>query len=221
MSEQVQNYNKVSKVLHWSVALLILGLLVVGFWMEGLTPPFKFEVYGIHKALGITVLLLAIVRIVWTHATQKPKALSTHKQWEKILSKTIHIVLYIAMLAFPLSGWVMSSAGGYPISFFGLFEVPPIVGENKELSGLANQIHGLLAYIVIGCVGLHIIGALKHHVMDKDATLTRMGGYLVYGVVGLIALAVAASFPVKQFMSKPSASEVVADVSAHDSADAP
>lgn len=217
MSDEVQKYNTVSRVFHWSVALLILGLLIVGFWMGGLEPPFKFKIYGWHKALGISVLALVVLRVVWKHASKSPKSLSTHKTWEKILSKTIHIVLYGAMIGMPLSGWVMSSAGGHPISFFGLFEVPPIVGKDKELSGLAAEIHEILAFIVIGCVGLHIVGALKHHVIDKDATLKRMGGNLVLAVLGVIALAAALFFPAQNLFNDMMADDVVQEEVGHDS----
>ena len=203
---------------HWSIALLILGLLAVGFYMVGMEPaPFKYKIYGWHKALGITVIALAVLRIIWTLRTQKPKPLSTHKNWEKGLSKTIHIVLYLAMIGMPMSGWIMSSAGGYPVSFFGLFEVPSIVEKNKELGALANQIHEILGYVLIVCAGLHVVGALKHHVIDKDETLRRMGGHFVLGVLGLIVLAIAFFFPAQRFVSDLSAKEVVQDDSGHES----
>ena len=200
MSDEVQSYNSISKVLHWGVAFLILGLLFVGFYMKGLVPPFKFEVYGVHKALGMVVLATAVLRIIWKHASKSPKALDTHAKWEKFLSKTIHIVLYILMVAMPLSGWMMSSAGGYPVSFFGLFEFPAIVGENKQIGGIAHQAHTVIAYALIICVGLHIVGALKHHVIDKDLTMTRMGAHPVLALLGLLLLAAALYFPAKKFV---------------------
>ena len=210
MSDEVQNYNAVSRVFHWSVGFLILGLLIVGFYMEGLEPPFKFKVYGWHKALGIAVIGLGVLRGVWKFSSASPKSLSAHKQWEKLLSKTIHIVLYFLIIAMPLSGWVMSSAGGYAISFFGLFEVPPIVGEDKGLSKFAGEVHGVLAYAFIVCIGLHIVGALKHHVIDKDATLNRMGGNLVLVALGLIALVAALFFPAQDLIGEMMGGDVVA-----------
>lgn len=202
MSDDIQNYNTVSRIFHWSVALLILGLLIVGFFMEGMNPePLKFKIYGWHKALGMVVIGLGVARIIWKHASQSPNSLSTHKKWEKMLSKTIHIVLYILIIAMPLSGWIMSSAGGYPVSFFGLFEFPNIVEKNKELGRIANQVHGILAYALVGCVGLHVVGAIKHHVIDKDVTLNRMGGNLIFAVLGVLALAVAFFIPTQRWFN--------------------
>ena len=218
MSEVVQNYNAVSKVFHWSVALLILGLLIVGFWMGGLEPPFKFQVYGVHKALGMVVIGLGVLRIVWKHSSKSPESLSAHKQWEKVLSKTIHIVLYLLIIAMPLSGWVMSSAGGYPVSFFGLFEFPSNVEKDPEIGKLANQTHEILAYALLICVGLHIVGALKHHVIDKDETLNRMSGNLVLVILGLVALAAAAFFPAQNFLQKFIVVEEMVSEAGHDSA---
>jgi len=209
MSE-VKQYNLTAQLFHWSIAALILGLIVLGFYMDSMErSPFKFELYGYHKALGILVLVMAVMRIIWKHVSERPSPLSHHKNWEKCLSKTIHIVLYLAMIAMPLSGWVMSSAGGYGVSFFGLFDVPAIVDKNKELGRIAYQIHGVLPYIVMGCVGLHILGALKHHVLDQDETLRRMGGNIVFAVLGLFLLAVAAYFPIQNTVAEFQAKNAV------------
>ena len=213
MTSHIDKYNPVARVFHWGIALLILGLLGVGFFMDEIaTPPFKNQLYGWHKSLGITVLCLAILRIIWRQIKHTPQPLSHHKQWEKILSKTIHTVLYVAMIAMPLSGWVMSSAGGHTVSFFGLFDLPGIVSEDRELGRLANQIHGYIAYTIIGCVGLHIVGALKHHIFDKDATLSRMGGHLVFAIIGLFLLAVALFIPAQSWVGELLKNNVVQDV---------
>jgi len=139
-------YNILSKLFHWTIAALILGLLVVGFYMEGLErSPFKFEIYGWHKSFGLLVLWLA----------------------------GLHIFLYVAMVGMPLSGWFMSASGGHSVSFFGL-EMPNIMAENKAINSLSKQTHNWLGYILILAIMLHVIGALKHHVIDNDMTLRRM-----------------------------------------------
>ena len=213
MTESVDKYNVGARVFHWSIALLILMLLCVGFYMDQMSAsPFKFQLYGWHKAFGITVLGLALLRVIWRLSSKTPESLSAHKRWEKMLSKTIHIVLYIAMVAMPLSGWVMSSAGGHAVSFFGLFDMPSIVSENTDLGRMANQAHGLLAYVIIGCVCLHILGALKHHIVDRDATLSRMGGHVLFGVIGLALLAIALFIPIQNTLDglfEKSAAQVV------------
>ena len=108
-------YGLGAKFFHWSIALLIFGLILVGFYMKGLPySPDKLQIYGLHKSFGLMVLWLASVRIVWRQFVKPPLALDTHKNWEKILAKITHIFLYIAMIGMPLTGWLMSSAGEYP-----------------------------------------------------------------------------------------------------------
>ena len=193
----------ISRSFHWLIALMILVLLILGFWMEGLTPnPFKFEMYGLHKAFGILVLFLGALRLIWRFTQTVPLSLPTHAGWERFLSKTIHIVLYISIIGMPLSGWVMSSAGGHPVSIFGLFEMPALVEKNKEISGAARLAHELFAYALIGAVGLHIIGALKHHVIDHDETLRRMGGSILVAFIGLVLLLVSAGFVAQNFWAE-------------------
>ena len=152
--------------------------------------PLKLQIYGLHKSFGMLVLLLAGARVVWRGISVFPKSLDTHKSWEKILSKFVHLLLYAAMIGMPLSGWIMSSAGDFPNIFFGLFEVPQITGKDEALFKLTRNIHGLFAFLLIGIIGLHMAGAFKHHFLDKDATLQRMThgalGYLSGGALAVM-----------------------------------
>jgi len=168
-------YNPLSKILHWGMALIILVLLIVGFYMEGLeNSPDKLKLYGLHKSFGTLVLFLLILRILWLVIVRPPKALATHAAWEKGLSHLIHALLYGLMIALPLSGWVMSSSGDFPHSFFGLFDMPDIVSKNEGIFEKSRDMHGALAIVLIGAVALHMAGALKHHFIDQDMTLARM-----------------------------------------------
>lgn len=151
--------------------------------------PLKGTVYGFHKALGITVLLLALMRVVWTLSTPRPHHLETHAVWEIYLSRVIHILLYIGMIGMPLSGWVMSSAGDHAVPFFGLFNLPAIVPKDEALFRLSKDVHEITGFALVGAIGLHFAGALKHHLIDKDFTLRRMGGnLLIAGAGGLLLL---------------------------------
>lgn len=169
------SYGLISKSMHWIIGGLMIFLLYLGITMEAMPPsPDKWQAYGLHKALGILVLALVIARIIWKHIAGKMPPIETHKSWERMLSTAVHVLLYLGMIGLPLSGWVMSSAGGHPIHFFGLFEVPPIVGENKEIGDIAHSIHGLAGSAIIAAIALHFIGAAKHHILDKDSTVMRM-----------------------------------------------
>lgn len=168
------SYGSFAKILHWAIAVFILSLLFVGFYMGSMPDsPDKYTIYSFHKSLGLLVLWLVFLRILWRAYTKPPLPNSQHRLWEKGLAKLIHVLLYVAMIAMPLSGWVMSSAAGYPVAFFGL-SMPDIVPKNLELAGLANKMHGFFAYLIVGAVLFHVVGALKHHILDRDDTFLRM-----------------------------------------------
>lgn len=196
------SYGLISKAFHWLTALIILALIVVGLYMGSIPyGPFKLEIYALHKSFGILVLWLVGLRIIWKLLTTKPEAHPNHQWWERALAKITHLFLYVAMFSMPLSGWLMSSAGEYPVPFFG-FQMPDLVGKDKDLAGLMHQVHEILAYILIGAVVLHAIGALKHHFIDKDSTLIRMmakpmqkiGPYLIILILTIFSIAVLVFF---------------------------
>ncbi|MCD8562912.1 MAG: cytochrome b [Alphaproteobacteria bacterium] len=197
-------YGVVSRFFHWVIALLILGLLCVGFGMHSLPPePFKGTVYGIHKSTGMLVLMLAALRILWVAYAGRPVSLENHAFWEKALAKIVHILLYFGMIVMPVSGWIMSSAGEHPVTFYNLFTIPPIVAPNHDLGETAERIHGLAAYALIAAVLLHYAGAFKHHFLDRDETLRRMGGNHVIAVIGAILVLAPVAVLVVTSLNKP------------------
>lgn len=190
------SYNLVSKLLHWTTALLIFGLLALGFYMAGLEfGDAKLQLYALHKSFGLLVLMLVFVRVVWHILVKKPKSLPTHKKWEKGLSHAVHSLLYLLLFAMPLTGWVMSSAGDFTIKFFGIV-MPDIVAKNKELFDFTREMHETIAYVILGVVALHVVGAFKHHFIDRDESLQRMacknigfgGGVVMVVIAGLLFL---------------------------------
>lgn len=185
-----ESYHLISKIIHWLTALIILGLLVVGTYMMQMDmSPQKLQFINLHKSFGLLVLTLAFVRVLWHVVHKKPKSLPTHQKWEKILSHGVHIFLYVLLFAMPLSGWIMSSAGDFNIKFFGL-NVPDIVSKNEGLFKLSRESHELLAWGIFLVVALHIAGALKHHIIDRDTTLERM----TWGKIGIIPLVLLIGF---------------------------
>lgn len=169
-----ENYNPVSKIIHWTTALLVFGLLSLGFYMASLDfSEDKLELYALHKSFGLLVLMLAFVRVAWHLLVKKPKSLPSHAKWEKGLAHAAHAFLYFALFAMPLTGWVMSSAGDFTIKFFGL-DVPDIVAKDKGLFDFTREAHEIIAIILLGVIGMHMAGAFKHHFIDRDATLARM-----------------------------------------------
>lgn len=159
--------------LHWIMAVLIIGMLAVGLYMINLpASDFKFELYGLHKATGVAVLTLAIIRLFWRLSNITPRL--NLPSWEVISSRLAHWGLYGFMLAMPLTGWLLSSAADKPISFYGLFKVPMLIAPNKELTSFFRDAHHWLGYALIAILVLHTLAALKHHFYDKDDILRRM-----------------------------------------------
>lgn len=186
-------FGLVHKSLHWLMAFIILGLLSVGFFMADMeATPQKFQLYFFHKSFGILILILASARLAYRMTVPRPPPLPTHKKWEDVLAKIVHALLYACFIALPLSGWIMSSAGDFPASFFGLFQLPHIVPKDRGIFGQSREIHETLAFVIMGLLALHYAGAFKHHFFDRDATLQRMT-YDRLGLGGGLALAVFAT----------------------------
>ena len=169
------SYGALAKILHWSMGIIFIGLIPLGLWMSGLeSSDLKWTVYGLHKSLGITILGLVALRIGWRLINTTPRMPVDSASWEIRAAKLTHLSLYVLMLAMPLSGWVMSSAGGHAVTFFSLFGLPEIVEKNPDLGKLAWNAHGYLGYVAIGFISLHILAALYHHLFKRDDILTRM-----------------------------------------------
>ncbi len=169
-------YGWLSKALHWATALFVVGLFALGFWMVELD--YYSDWYQVapfyHESFGILLILLLAIRAYWTLTNQSPAPLSTHSQFEKQAAKTIKYLLWGLMLLIVISGFLISTADFRAINVFGLFDLPPLFEAFDNQAELAGSVHKWLAYILIGLVLLHLLGAIKHHFVDKDRTLRRM-----------------------------------------------
>ena len=168
-------YTKTAKGLHWLMAVLLFGLLALGFYMQDLPlSPQKLQFYSWHKWAGVTAFLLVLFRLAW-RATHVPPALpASMPKLMQFAAHAGHFLLYALMLAIPLSGWLMSSAKGFQTVWFGLLSIPDLLDKNKELGNLLAQVHSALNFLFIAVLVSHIGAALKHHIIDKDDILTRM-----------------------------------------------
>lgn len=168
-------YGSVAILLHWVMAVLVILLIILGLYMTGLPVSLrKLKYYGWHKELGILVLGLIIVRVAWRLWNVTPLLLSHLPLWEAVAARCTHWAFYLLLGALPVTGWIMSSAAGLPVSFFGWFVLPDWVSPNEELRTSFQQIHEYLAYTLIALVCLHVAAALKHHFINKDDILRRM-----------------------------------------------
>lgn len=166
-------YGAVTIFLHWLMAVLIIGLLILGLYMVilpiGLT---KLKLYGWHKEYGLLALWLVILRLFWRLINVTPKL--SLPLLEKIAARTVHWAFYVFMFAMPITGWLITSAAGLPASFFGLFVLPNLIAPNEESRLLFEEIHKWLGYGLIATILLHISAALKHHFINRDDILRRM-----------------------------------------------
>lgn len=169
------SYGIVARLFHWIMAILIITLICVGFYMS--TLPYsadKIRIIGMHKAAGIFVLFLVILRIIWRLQNVQPEL---PKSLPALIAKLAHAniyLLYFLMLAMPMSGFLGSLSGGYPISFFGLLTIPAFVAKNEVLSSFCWLIHESCAWILVFIIAAHIGAGIYHHFIRKDNVLRRM-----------------------------------------------
>lgn len=173
-----RSWGAVTKFFHWVIVLLIISQWVIMQRAEALQEEKKLsqfaEAIGWHKSFGMTILILAIVRLVWRWANPVPTLEGLAKGWERALAKLSHFLLYALIFAQPLSGWLMSSARGFSVSWFNLFTWPDLVSRDTALYERLKDLHHTLFAVLVVVALLHIAGALKHHFIDRNNVLRRM-----------------------------------------------
>lgn len=179
-------YTLVAITFHWTIALLMVGMVASGWWMTGaIRDPARqalaYDVYQLHKAFGLCVLALTLGRLAWRLTHPAPPLPDGLTPFERFGAHAVHVLLYVLTLAVPLLGWAMVSASplGIPTVPFGLFEVPhlPVVPDGADpapIEGVFKWGHEVLAYSAALLIVLHVAAALKHHFVDRDGVLGRM-----------------------------------------------
>ena len=168
-------WGSISKLLHWLVVLLILAMAWIGLTMGDLpNGPDKIATYALHKSIGITILVLVLLRLGWRLYAGAPAPVPGTPSWQDKIASLTHWALYALLLAMPISGWVVNSSSGFPLQWFGLVNLPAIAGRDQELHELAENMHETLFWILITLVVLHAAAAFYHHLFQRDATLARM-----------------------------------------------
>lgn len=167
-------YTRTAIVLHWLIALLILVAFPLGVYMHELPlSPRKLQLYSYHKWIGVTVMMLVAARLLW-RIGHRPPAPLPGPRWQLAAAQAVHHALYLLLVAIPVSGWLMSSALGFTVVWFGVLPLPDLVGKDKALGELLKAVHETLNFTLLALVVIHVAAALKHHFVDRDATLARM-----------------------------------------------
>jgi len=169
-------YGLVSKLLHWTVAVLIIGLVALGWYMVDLTYYDRWYNASLewHKALGIFALLIGALMVSWTLASRSPALPVGMSVWERLGARAMHATLLFMMVAIPATGYVISTSAGDGVSVFGWFQVPAVLPAGEGLRDLAIDLHYYFAYATAALVVLHGLAALKHQFVNRDGTLRRM-----------------------------------------------
>lgn len=169
-----RQWGSVAKFFHWTTALLIIGNGIFGLAMDLASSPMqKINWLALHKSIGLTVLALLLLRLLWRVGDRRPKD-EPAPRWQTIVAHAVHGVLYLLIAALPLSGWWFNSIAGKPLQFFKLFNLPALTTANPELRHFAHGVHEKLFWILVVILVLHVAGAWKHHLLDRDNTLLRM-----------------------------------------------
>jgi len=176
-------YTRTAVTLHWLAALAILGTFPLGIYMSELPlSPRKLQLYSYHKWIGIGVLLLAMLRILWRMGHRPPPLPGGMPRWQVLAAQVAHYGLYLLMLAAPLSGWLMSSALGVSVVWFGVLPLPDLIGKDKALGELLKQVHATLNYTMLAVILAHVAAAIQHHFFARDEILARMLPFLKSGL---------------------------------------
>lgn len=196
MNQASTRYTKTAIVLHWIIAIGIFAMFALGWYMSELPKEapkqiafdlFDWGIYSwqlaeeasprtfyfnLHKSIGVTILALIIIRVLWRITHRPPALLTSYKAWERKLATGTHHLLYLLMVALPLSGLVMAVSSKYGVKWFGMDFISGL--DNKGMRELFKEVHEVVGVVMLLVLILHIFGALKHKFSDKDTTMDRM-----------------------------------------------
>jgi cytochrome b561 len=168
-------YGAVAQLFHWVVVALIVTQFVLALRADDLpTGVHKLALLARHKSFGMTILMLASVRLLWRLAHPAPALPADMRPLERLVARGTHAAFYVLLFAMPLTGWMMSSAKNYSVSWFGLFTWPNLIGKNERAFELLRTTHDTLAVTLFVISVVHILAALKHHFWNRDDVLLRM-----------------------------------------------
>jgi cytochrome b561 len=168
-------YSVPAQLFHWVIAALIVTQFVLARLQEDLPlGARKLAILARHKSVGMTILMLAILRLAWRLWHPAPPLPPKMRPFERRAARVTHAAFYVLLFAMPLTGWMMSSAKNYSVSWFGLFTWPNLIGKNEHAFNFLRSTHDILSDALFAIAVLHILAALKHHFWDRDDVLVRM-----------------------------------------------
>lgn len=173
MNGSVARYNGVAQALHWIIAILVICAVIIGLFHDALEPVLGKGSMGLHKSIGLTVLALSVVRLIW-RLTHTPPPLPSMPGWQRISAGISHALFYVLMLGLPIGGYIFSSAGKYPLAWFGVPVPKMAITKDNPIVGIAHEGHEIGGWLMAGLIVLHIGAALYHHYGRSDRLIARM-----------------------------------------------
>ena len=169
-------FGLVTKALHWLIALHMIGLIALGWWMIDLSYYSTWYYWApmLHKAFGVIVFILGVALLIWRSINTRPGAVPGHTTFEKIASKIAHWILILSVITIPVSGYLFTTSKGEGVSLFELATLPAVFSVSDTIRDLAIDFHIYASYGLLAVIAAHAGGALKHHFWDRDSTLKRM-----------------------------------------------
>ena len=161
--------------IHWLVAVLVIPLVSLSFFLEDLSKTIRPTAVMLHKSFGLTILVLMVIRLVCLFKSGRPALPQAMPIWELVLARGVQMALYVFLIGMALVGWIMSVLSNHIPVWFGLVALPiPGIAPNLDLAELFFQMHQSIAWVLIVLIALHIAGALKHVIIDKDKVMESM-----------------------------------------------
>lgn len=176
MVEGMRRYTRTAMAFHWLISVMVLGMICLGFWMGDIprgTPERTFY-FNLHKSIGLTIAILVLFRLWWRAKNPPPPLPASVPAWQAQASRISHALLYLCLILMPLSGFSASQFTKYGVTYFGLFKIPPLGWENRDIYALLQGIHGVTATLLVVLVAIHILAALKHLLVNRDGVFQRM-----------------------------------------------
>lgn len=174
-SETPQRYTRTAIFLHWLIAAAVIGLIAWGWWMQTIPKvpqgP-RVDAFNLHKSIGMTVLLLMLVRIGW-RARHPPPPFPPMPRWQARLANSVHVLIYVCLVVQPLSGYLGSAFSGYPVRLFGVV-LPAWAAKNDWLKDTLSVVHLVNSWVLIAALALHFAGSIKHALLERDGSFWRM-----------------------------------------------
>lgn len=178
MKNTASRYGLVSVLLHWLIGFAVIGMFAMGVWMVDLSyySPWYHKAPALHKSIGTVLFVALVMRFLWRQLNPEVKPVASHSAWEKQGAKLGHLLMYVLMFTLLVSGYLISTADGVGVPVFGLFELPATLHGLTNQADIAGVVHKYLGWVLMGVVAIHALAAVKHHLIDGDATLVRMFG---------------------------------------------